>query len=76
MRDGSCLNTTFVFFLFFFFSAYRTPQLVSERERAAPFALAVMAIILEEQSAYLPGNVIIPNAKTVWIQLIRFYYTR
>ena len=26
-----------------------------------------VAIIFEEQRAYLPGNVIIPNAKTVWI---------
>ena len=33
---------------------------VSEREG--------VAIIFEEQRAYLPGNVIIPNAKTVWIQ--------
>ena len=57
MRGGSWLNTTFVFFLFFC-SAYRTPQLVSE-------ALAVITIILEELSAYLPGNVIISNAKTV-----------
>ena len=24
--------------------------------------------VSEEQRAYLPGNVIIPNAKTVWIQ--------
>ena len=33
---------------------------VSEREG--------VAIIFKEQRAYLPGNVIIPNAKTVWIQ--------
>ena len=33
---------------------------VSEREG--------FAIIFEEQSTYLPGNVTIPNAKTVWIQ--------
>ena len=77
MRGGSWLNTTFVFFLFFFvFCLSHSPVSERKRERAAPFALAVMAIILEEQSAYLPGNVIIPNAKTVWIQLIRFYYTR
>ena len=58
MRGGSWLNTTFVFFIF---CLSHFPVSERKRERAAPFALAVIAIILDEQSTYLPGNVIIPN---------------
>ena len=38
-------------------------QLLSVLYPLTEFALAVITIILEEKSAYLPGNVIIPNAK-------------